>query len=114
LTPELVTSQLGEIGKLLFERLEVDLYHKLANEKGRANYSPNRFGNVTKQELLKNPNAVNIKIHERLSQRYEQMKREDWLLEFDLIDIFWQKVRSLMEKLQITTIDALVECLPTE
>lgn len=42
------------------------------------------------------------------------MKREDWLLEFDLIDIFWQKIRDLMAKLQITTIDPLVECLPTE
>ena len=49
--------------------------------------------------MLRNPNAVNIKIHERISQRYEQMKREDWLLEFDLIDIFWQKIRDLMAKL---------------
>ena len=99
LTPELVQSQFGEIGKLLFPRLEDDLYYKLSNEKGRANYSPQRFGQATKQELLKNPNAVNIKIHEHISQRYEQMKREDWLLEFDLVDIFWQKVRDLMAKL---------------
>lgn len=63
---------------------------------------------------MKNPNAVNIKIHERISQRYEKMKRDDWLLEFDLIDVFWSKVRSLMEKLQIATIDPLVECLQTE
>ena len=42
------------------------------------------------------------------------MKREDWLLEFDLVDIFWQKIRDLMAKLQITTIDPLVECLQTE
>ena len=40
LTPELVQTQLGEIGKLLFARLEDDLYYKLSNEKGRANYSP--------------------------------------------------------------------------
>ena len=86
---DLVQSQFGEIGKLLFARLEDDLYYKLTNDKARANYSPSRFANPNKQELLRNPNAVNIKIHERLSQRYETMKKEDWLLEFDLIDIFW-------------------------
>ena len=42
------------------------------------------------------------------------MKREDWLLECDLIDIFWQKVRDLMAKLQIQTIDPLIECLQTD
>ena len=114
LTPDLVQAQFGEIGKLLFNRLEDDLYHKLVNDKAQAHYSPSRFGQANKNELLRNPNAVNIKIHERISQRYEQMKREDWLLEFDLIDIFWQKIRDLMAKLQITTIDPLVECLPTE
>ena len=71
LTPELVQSQFGEMGKLLFARLEDDLYNKLTNEKGRANYSPSRFGQANKHELLRNPNAVNIKIHEGISQRYE-------------------------------------------
>ena len=89
------------------------MYFKLTNEKGRSKYSPNRFSNSNKYDS-RNPNAVNIKIHEKVSQRFEKMKREDWLLEFDLIDIFWQKVRDLMTKLQIQTIDPLVECLPTD
>ena len=100
LTGDLVQSHLGEIGKLIFSRLEDDLYHKLTSETSR-NYSPSRFGHQSKQDLQRNANAVNIKIHERLSQRYETLKKEDWLLEFDLIDIFWQKVRDLMAKLQI-------------
>lgn len=67
LTGELIQSQLGEIGKLIFSRLEDDLYNKLTNETARGNYSPNRFANHSKQDLLRNPNAVNIKIHERIS-----------------------------------------------
>ena len=44
LSGEMVQSFFGEIGKLIFFRLEDDLYYKLSNEKGRSNYSPNRFG----------------------------------------------------------------------
>ena len=42
------------------------------------------------------------------------MQREDWLLETDLMDVFWQKIRDLMAKLSIASIDALLECLPDE
>lgn len=42
------------------------------------------------------------------------MKRDDWLLELDLMDIFWQKVQDLMGKLQIQSIDPLLECLPED
>ena len=49
--------------------------------------------------MHKGQNAVNIKIHERISQRYEQLKREDWLLETDLIEVFNDKVRELTQKL---------------
>ena len=44
LSGELVQKHFGEIGKLLFPRLEDALYHKLTNEKSKGNYSPNRFG----------------------------------------------------------------------
>lgn len=114
LTGELVQTQFGTLGNLLFSRLENELYFKLANEKTRANYSPSHFSTPGNKYDLKNPNAFNIKIHEKVSQRYETMKREDWLLEFDLMDIFWQKVQDLMAKLQITSIEPLVVCLPDE
>ena len=48
-----------------------------------------------------NANAVNIRIHDKLSQRYEAMKREDWLLDFDLVEIFLQKVGDFMAKLGV-------------
>ncbi len=99
LTGELIQLYFGDIGKLLFARLEDDLYFKLQNEKGRSFYSPNKFGSQSKNDLSKNTSAVNIKIHEKISQRFETMKREDWLLETDLIELFWQKVRDLMAKL---------------
>ena len=114
LTGEILQASFGEIGKLAFAKLEDELYHKLTNEKSKSTYSPGRFAGQSKQDTSRNQNAVNIKIHEKISQRYEKMKREDWLLETDLIDLFWQKVRELMAKLQIQSIDPLVECLPTD
>ena len=100
LSGDIIQAYFGEIGKLLFTRLHDELYYKLCDEKSRASYSPNRFDAMGgRKDLSRNPYAVNMKIHERLSQRFEQMKREDWLLECDLIDIFWQKVRDLMAKL---------------
>ena len=99
LTAGLIQTQFGEIGKLIFDRLEIELYFKLTNQKGRSNYSPSRFGAQGKGEMHKGQNAVNIKIHERISQRYEQLKREDWLLETDLIEVFNDKVRELTQKL---------------
>lgn len=92
MTGEMVQKQFSEVGKLLFSRLENELYFKLTNEKTRANYSPSRFSTPGNKYDQRNPNAFNIKIHEKVSQRYELMKREDWLLELDLIDIFWQKI----------------------
>lgn len=41
------------------------------------------------------------------------MQRDDWLLETDLMDLFWQKIRDLMAKLNLQTIDQLVQCLPS-
>ena len=114
LTGEMVQKHFAEIGRLLFTRLEDELYHRLTDGQARVKYSPNRFGVLNKQEQMRNPNALNIKIHEKISQRYEKLKREDWLLDFDLIEIFWQKVRDLMAKLQIQSIEPLVDCLPEE
>ena len=43
LSAELVQKFFAEIGKLLFPRLEHELYYKLTNEKSKGNYSPSRF-----------------------------------------------------------------------
>lgn len=42
------------------------------------------------------------------------MQRDDWLLETDLMDVYWQKVRELMAKLSIQTIDPLADCLASD
>ena len=106
LTGDLIQSTFNEIGKILFARLEDELYNKLTNQKSSSSYSPNRFSSHSnnERELLRgstNANAVNIRIHDKLSQRYEAMKREDWLLDFDLVEIFLQKVGDLMGKLGV-------------
>lgn len=71
----------------------------MSEQKSRANYSPSHIFGADKSDMRRNPHSVNIKIHERISQRFEKMKREDWLLDTDLMDLFWQKVRDLMGKL---------------
>lgn len=68
---ELVQTQFKTVGALLFSRLENELYFKLANEKTRANYSPSHFSTPGNKYDQRNPNAFNIKIHEKVSQRYE-------------------------------------------
>ena len=83
LSADLVQQYFGEIGKLLFARLDDELYYKLTNDKTRGNYSPSRFGVPTRKDLARNPNALNIKIHEKTSQRFIALQREDWLLETD-------------------------------
>jgi len=38
------------------------------------------------------------------------MKREDPLLDFDLIDHFWQRIRELLANLNIPSIEPLSQC----
>ena len=109
----LIQKAFGEVARLTFDRLEHELYLKVTNNEARFD-SPGRFANPNKADHVKNPNAVKIRIHEQISQRYETIKREDWLLTFDIINILWQKTRELMTKLGIETIDPLLECLPDE
>lgn len=71
MTGDIVQRQFGEVGKLIFSRLENELYFKLTNEKTRANYSPSRFATPGNKYDQRNPNAFNIKIHEKGSQRFE-------------------------------------------
>ena len=113
LNGELIRQAFGEIARLTFDKLEHELYLKVTNNDSRFD-SPTRFENPKKADLTRNPNTVKIRIHERISQRYEALKRDDWLISFDLIDILWQKTRELMSKLGIQSIDPLLECLPEE
>lgn len=114
MSAELLRGYFAHIGRILFSRLENELYFKLTNDKTRANYSPSRFKDPCKKDFHRNPNAVKINIVEKVSQRYEQLKREDWLLDCDLMDIFWEKMRAVMAKHGTATIDPFLECLGSE
>ena len=83
LTVEIIEICFSEIGRLTFTRLEEDLFLKLSNEKALITYSPNRFKQRTELDYGKKPNAIKIKMNEKFSTRFKEMKRNDWLLEFD-------------------------------
>ena len=101
LSADIIKQCFTEIGRLIFHRLEEDLFLKLSNEKALITYSPNRFKQRSDQEYGKKPNAIKIRMNENFSHRMKEMRREDWLLEFDQIDIFMQKVKELMQNLNI-------------
>ena len=110
---DLIRQAFGEIARLTFDKLEHELFLKVTNNESRFS-SPSRFSNPSKTDHMRNPNTVKIRIHEQISQRYEAIKRDDWLLNFDLFDIFKQKTDELIGKLGIQSIDPLLECLPEE
>ena len=67
LSGDLVQKYLGAIGKLLFSRLEDELYYKLSEQKSRANYSPSHFSNSGKEPPLRqyqNPRAYQSEVRE--------------------------------------------------
>ena len=43
MTADVIRQCFTEMGRLIFHRLEEDLYHKLSDEKQLITYSPNRF-----------------------------------------------------------------------
>jgi len=54
-TGDLMQQFSGEIGTLLFTRLERELCHKLSNEKAKGNYSPGRFNTQTRPNFEEIP-----------------------------------------------------------
>jgi hypothetical protein len=83
MTADVIRQCFSEMGRQIFHRLEEDLYHKLSDEKQLITYSPNRFKQRSDSEYGRKPNAIKIRLHESISHRWKEMKREDYLLEFD-------------------------------
>ena len=100
---QVLKAALPEISKYTFTMLEHFLFLKLTDNKSRF-HSPSRLQHATPQIFNKNPNIIKIRVHEKVSQRFDQMKREDPLLDFDLMDHFWQRIRELMTNLNITSV----------
>jgi len=42
---------------------------------------------------MKNTNIVRLRAFEKISQRYEDLKKNDKLLDLDLMDHFWQRMQ---------------------
>ena len=96
----LVRSAFPEIVKITLPKLEHELYLKLTDSTARI-HSPSKISNPMKQDNVRSPHIIKVRIYEKVSQRYEQMKQEDLLCELDLVENFWQCIRALMAALQI-------------
>ena len=64
MTADMIKQFFSEIGRLMFDRLEDDLYLKLSNEKALITYSPNRFKHKSDNEYARKPNETKIRLHE--------------------------------------------------
>ena len=111
LPADLVKIALPEIGKYTFNMLDQYLFLKLTDNKSRF-HSPSRLQKESPQ-LIKNTNAVRVRQHEKISQRYEEMKRKDPVLDFDLIEHFWTRIRELSVNLALQPLQ-LQDCISDE
>lgn len=100
---------LPEIARLTVSLLEQFLYLKLTNNKSRF-HSPSRMNSLLTPHLIKNTNAVKLRIFDKISQRYEDLKRADQLLDLDLIEHFWAQIRQMAQNVGANT-DAVVSCI---
>ncbi len=96
---ELVRALLPQIGNLTFSLLEQNLFLRLTNNKSRF-HSPSRM-NVNP---VGRSSSMRQRQLEKISQRYEELKRSDRLLDIDLMEHFWTQIRFLQQNLQITDV----------
>lgn len=99
---ELVRALLPQIGSLTFNLLEQNLFLRLTNNKSRF-HSPSRM-NVNP---VGRSSSMRQRQLEKISQRYEELKRSDRLLDIDLMEHFWTQIRFLQQNLQITDVSVM-------
>ena len=85
-TGELIQKTFGEIGRLTFTILDSFLHIKLLNGDSDFN-SPSK---VAHTHIVST--KVKINLMEKVSQRMENIKKEDPLLLVDIIEYFWSKM----------------------
>ena len=73
------------------------MYLKLTNNESRF-YSPSKVAHYQTLQSGK----VKINAIEKISQRVENLKREDTLLNFDIVEHFWQRMEEIKKNLNIT------------
>jgi hypothetical protein len=92
---ELLQKWFGEIGRLTFTILESHLHIKLLSHDTRY-CSPSK---VSHYQVIST--KVKINMMEKVSQRMESLKREDSLLDLDIIDLFWTSLHQTQKALNI-------------
>ena len=94
-TGDLIQKTFGEIGRLTFTILDSFLHLKLINGDSDFN-SPSK---VAHSHILST--KVKINMMEKVSQRMENIKKEDPLLLIDIIEYFWGKMGETQKNLNI-------------
>ena len=90
-----VQKTFGEIARLTFTILESFLHIKLMN-------GDSEFCSPSKVAHLHIPSTkVKINMMEKVSTRMETIKKEDLLLNVDLIDFFWAKMAETQRTLNV-------------
>lgn len=84
---ELVQKSFGEIGRLTFTILDSYFQTRLLNGGDSAFYSPSK---VAHYNVIST--KVKINMMEKVSQRMENLKSADTLLEIDIVDFFWKRM----------------------
>lgn len=111
LPAQIIRLALPELARLTVPLLEQFLYLKLTNNKSRF-HSPSRMNSLPTPHLIKNTNSVKLRLLDKMSQRYDELKRCDALLELDLIEHFWSQLRLMSINLGIAGIDeGLLGCI---
>ena len=116
-TQDMIAVHFREIGRLTFQQLDNYMYLKLTNNSCRF-HSPSQMNSDkctfpyggTGALQQKNVRLV-IQYAEKMSQRMDQLKKEDPILEYDLIDCFNESMDRLKQNFGWASAEALTEFL---
>lgn len=116
-TQDMVAVHFREIGRLTFQQLDNYMYLKLTNNSCRF-HSPSQMNSdkctfpYGGTSALQNKNVrLVIQYAEKMSQRMDQLKKEDPILEYDLIDCFNESMDHLKRNLGWNSAEPLVDLL---
>jgi len=94
---ESLQKSFGEIGRLTFTILDSFFQTRLLNGGDSAFCSPTKIAHYNVIST-----KVKINMMEKVSQRMENLKGADTLLEIDIVDYFWKKMDETARTMQIT------------
>ena len=93
---ELLQKSFNEIGRLTFSILDSFFQTRLLNGGDSAFCSPSK---VAHYNVIST--KVKINMMEKVSQRMENLKSADTLLEIDIVDFFWKRMDETARIMQI-------------